>query len=110
MSRRTKILMVSLALASLASVRCTPSQKAGTHETLDTMAALTAEAAALSKTCDIGIPPMPPHEMFDITGACFTFECPPEVKVKVAAWIFDLTVWVQEARECAVQAQGLIKE
>lgn len=103
MSRKAKILMISLALASLASVRCSGPSKQTKAEF--------AAVGQLANTCDIGMPPQPPHEMYDQEYACFgDYECDPELKLKIGEWIYNTVVWVKEAHECAVQTRGVVSD
>lgn len=97
--------MISLALASLASVRCTKKDQAQlnkVHNDIEEMAAA---------CTDVTMPPQPPHEMFDAVELCFgEYECPLDVKLKIAQWVYDLSIWVREAHECAVQVKGSYRD
>ena len=105
MPKRMKILAISVALASLAAFsRCGGGGPSIDKETIR-------EAEALAKVCDIGVPPQPPNAMFDYRDACLgDFQCPPEVKSKVAAWVYELSLWTKEASECAHQAKDVFTE
>lgn len=96
--------MISVALASLASVRCTKRDNTQLNKALVQIE----EAAA---ACRLEQPPNPPHEMFDYADLCFgVYECPMDVKYKIAKWVYDLSVWTKEAHECAVQVKDLAEK
>lgn len=107
MSRKLKILGISVALASLAAFsRC-----GGDKSAVETIAIKARAVEGLSKVCDIGVPPQPPNAMFNFREACFgEVECPPELKAEVATWVYNLALWVDEAAECAHQAKDLVKD
>lgn len=93
--------MISVALASLASVRCT-------KEKQETLLVKARAVENLTRVCDVGMPPQPPVAMFDQYEACFgSYECGEDLKVEIASWIYGLTVWTREAVECIDQARDL---
>lgn len=101
MSKKYKILMISVALASLASVRCT-------KEKQETLLVKARAVENLTRVCDVGMPPQPPVAMYDQYEACFgEYECGPELKVAIATWIYALSVWTREAVECIDQAMSI---
>lgn len=102
MSRKAKILAISVALASLAAFsRCGGDGKS------DTLS----QISEVAEDCNIGLPPSPPNEMFGVQGACFgEVECSQELKLEIARWVFDLSAWTQKATVCSAEVRSLVKE
>ena len=105
MSKRFKVFVVSLALASMASVRCTPKQKTDTIKVVDTVQMRVDQVKQIVAACSLEVPPAPPHAFLVDPLNCFT-GCSDEDRQALATWLGKMIVWTQDALEC----RGVVKD